>query len=359
MYRCIFVLLAAFLSLVPAFAQIAAAEAPIPTSPYELAKGVTKLLDTPEQRASVMGLIDRARQNGDLHTVGAAPFTVKVSFTAAGNATYTGNGEMEETWVSRRLWSWTAHLAGYSQYRIMNDRVYDDYIGPIPMRVAMLRSILYWPLSLGQQAQLRISAGDWQEKKIMCILVSGGMALADSAPGRRWEESEYCIDTASGLLQTYSPAPGIYVVYDYAKAILFHARSVPRAITVYEGDSPVLQAHVDSLSNATLRGNLFKPTPSMASHESGPFISFPAHISAMSQNSPLSNNGMIQPVIVIAEVSPDGTVTEAEALPTSDPVLSSAALDVARHGSYSFPMRGRKAQTETFINVRFLPAAKN
>jgi hypothetical protein len=97
MYLCIFVLLAVFLSLVPAFAQIAAAEAPIPKSPYELATGITKLLDIPEQRASVMGLIDRARQNGDLHIVGAPPFTLKVSFIASGNATYIGNGEMQET----------------------------------------------------------------------------------------------------------------------------------------------------------------------------------------------------------------------------------------------------------------------
>ena len=64
MYRYIFVLLAVSLCLVPAFSQVGPAEAPIPTSPYELATGVTKLLDTPEQRASVMGLIDRARQNG-------------------------------------------------------------------------------------------------------------------------------------------------------------------------------------------------------------------------------------------------------------------------------------------------------
>ena len=39
--------------------------------------GPVKVLDESDQRASILGLIERARQNGDLHAPGGHPYVLK------------------------------------------------------------------------------------------------------------------------------------------------------------------------------------------------------------------------------------------------------------------------------------------
>src|SRR5271170_5824876 len=114
---------AALLPLWPAHA----APQTVPADPLELATGSITTAQTAEARANLIGLLERARQNNNLHVARGAPFDLRVSFTAAGAASYTGPGTLEEEWASPSQWRWVEQLAGFNQTRILNGRwAYDS-----------------------------------------------------------------------------------------------------------------------------------------------------------------------------------------------------------------------------------------
>jgi hypothetical protein len=203
--------------------------APLPSDPLELATGSSQIADTPERRALALGLLERARQNNAMHTPGGAPFAIKASFDSNGPVGYTGPGELEETWISGKRWRWTAHIGDYFQLRIFHQGLpYDDKSpGPMPLRVQMARAAIFWPVSGNfAAASLRLASAKWDGADVMCILRAEGSDFGDEGTGnqsgRRWEETESCIDPKSGLLRTYSEAPGIYTVFDYGESLRFH-----------------------------------------------------------------------------------------------------------------------------------------
>jgi hypothetical protein len=58
--------------------------------------------------------------------------------------------------------------------------------------------------------------------------------------------------------------------------------------------------------------------------------------------------------MIHAAIGDDGKVQEAEAVQTSDPALSQAALDHILHANYSGGSAGANpVQRDAFINVRF------
>ena len=82
-----------------AFCQAVASDAQGVNDPLEPVTGPAKVLDAPVDRTLVLGLLEQARQNSALHEAGAPPFTPKLSFTASGQSSCTGSGDMEETFV--------------------------------------------------------------------------------------------------------------------------------------------------------------------------------------------------------------------------------------------------------------------
>jgi len=91
----------------------------LPYDPLELATGPTVIPETPEKRALLLNLIERARQNGAMHTPATAPFDIKVSRNSLGKDAHNqGYGELEEVWVNGSTWRWSARLGDYSQFRI-------------------------------------------------------------------------------------------------------------------------------------------------------------------------------------------------------------------------------------------------
>ena len=347
------------LCLVPALClsqQLAIA--PVPADPHELVGGVVKVLDETDERATVLGLVERARQNSDLHAPSGHPFDLKVSFEASGDLAQTGRGQMEEIWLDTWKWRWTASLGSYAQTRVMNGRLYDENPSFMPLRLQMVRGAIFWPIHTGPNELLRMSPGTWNGSPVMCVLSSQPRFQAEKFAGRAWEESEFCIDTKSGLLETYSPAPGLYVVYDYQTAVRFHASLLPRTITFYESGNAVLTIHLDGISDAAqVDPGVLSPTAKMQAQAAGPVIAGGFHWLVPGGVSPVPLNGVIQPVIVHCLVNPQGKVEEAEALQTSDGALSATALSVVKNGSYEPQQRGRALQREVFIDVRFVPAA--
>src|SRR5579871_2082094 len=199
------------------FSQEALQSAPLPFDPLELATGPTAVPETPEKRALLLDLLERARQNNAMHTPGTAPFNLKASFNSVGRGSRDqGYGEVEETWLNGQTWRWSARLGDYSQLRIFYEgAAYDDKPrGHIPLRLQMVRNAIFWPV-VGNFASslIRIATAKWEGTDLACILLSRGGNDPTATVGRRWEESEYCIDPKTGLLRMHSEAPGIYSIY--------------------------------------------------------------------------------------------------------------------------------------------------
>ncbi|HTA24234.1 MAG TPA: hypothetical protein VK763_11915 [Terriglobales bacterium] len=341
--------------------------APLPSDPLELATGPTKVLDTPQLRALVLGLLEQARQNNGMHTAGSAPFDMRVSFTSLGQNRYTGAGDVEETWMSGKVWRWSAHLGDYSIDRIFyKGYAFDEKpAAPMPLRVRMARAAVFWPINGNfAPAYLRVATAKWDGDEVMCILRSRGPSDeeldtaedADSANnlGRKWGEREYCIDPKSGLLRTYSEAPGVYAVYDYNDVTIhFHGRTLARQLSVVEGGSTVLKIHIDSIEDPHVTdANFFTPTAQMLAAGPQEVASGVLHFSQVAPAA--GRTGVIQPIVVIATISHKGKVEEAETPPNSDASLSEAALSLVKHTTYAHASEGVH-QRLVYINVKFVP----
>jgi hypothetical protein len=300
-------------------------------------------------------LLERARQNFTLRTPGSAPYDLKVSFLASGGTQYSGAGEMEELWQNVGRLRWTAHLANYSEARVFQGGMaWDaDPHAYIPLRLHMLRQSLLWPLNqIFTNAQLRTAPAAWNGAQITCVLISFGQAQLTTAPGRLWQEEEFCIDPKSGLLQTYSVAPGLYNMYDYRSAIQFHGRTVPRQLSVVVAGTPVLQAQIDIADLGTVDESLFKP----AEDWTAPAIVIrgPRRMSIAPRTEAAAT---ATPVIVHALLGTDGKVLESEALQTSDSARAQTALDTVSRNQ--FGAAEGPFQREVFIRVPVAAANGN
>ena len=92
-------------------AQTVKQVAPIPGDPLELATGPATIADSPERRSAILNLLERARQNNNLHINGMNPFYLKASFNSGGPAGSSDPGDLEESWLSGAVWRWRNILA--------------------------------------------------------------------------------------------------------------------------------------------------------------------------------------------------------------------------------------------------------
>lgn len=340
-----------------AFGQTERAITPIPAEPLELATGAIGVADTPEKRASALALVERARQNSNLHSPGSQPFELRASLNSTGSLPFEGSGTLEEVWASPGSWQWSERLGSYSQTRIFYrglayDKTPKSYQ---PLRLHMARGAIFWPVNRTfSSSVIRTTSATYNGTAVTCVLVSGGASEPGAAAGRRWQEEEFCIDPRSGLLQTYSIAPGLYYAYDYEGAIQFHGRTLARQISIVENGLIVAQLRLDSLQDlgAVEQGAL---TPQQGMTAPGPIIRSPTRIRRIVRTTPGASSGIAQPVIVHASIDARGRVLEAEALQVSDPALSNAALELVRSADYGASRGNVPSQREMYINVEFLP----
>ena len=338
--KCVLVL---FSTLISAGLGFSAESLPVPTDPHELVTGPVQIASTPAERAAAFGLLERAKQNADMHMPGAAPFNVKVNFNANGSGAFTGPGTISELWFSGRQWRYDQTLAGYSESRVStNGRIAAKGIESLPLRVVMLRSAMFWPVGGNpSNFSVRTAAAQWNARPVTCLLLSG-MTPAPT-PGRLWEETEYCVDNATGLLQIFSRAPGTYVVYGYAGNLEFHGRQVPDQITMYVAGKSVLDGTV-SISDAN-------PADVASIAADAAMVSTPTN--GMNMRFPLLGNPdagtVYKPVIVNVTIDRQGQVAEAEVSAAADPTLASQALDMVKKANFGPSDSWRQA----YINVRF------
>jgi hypothetical protein len=337
--------------------------ASVPADPHELATGPIETPSNPKQISDAFALIERARASMMIYRSGDLAFTSKVTFTSSApdgsSAAATANpvpGEIEDTLLPSGKERWLARLGNYTILRIFDDNVaYDEKSeGPIPLRIQMLNAAIFWPFtSATAQDLIRTTSATWDGKKVICLLLSHNSELPP-ATGRGWNESEYCIDAKSHLLQTYSEAPGVYVVYDYHDAAQFHDRTLPKHVTIFEAGAQVIDAHLDTIEDA----GTVDPRelmPSRTATAPGVLLVAPVHAQAPGI---LAAVTMVQPMIVHASVGDDGAVLEEEPLEGTDPARTQTALDLVKHTRFMQKIQsGKPGQRDMYIEVDFLPNA--
>lgn len=329
---------------------------PPPPDPHEMVTREPRTLTKPSERSAAIDLLARARQNLNMHAF-ATPYALKVSFRTNGDAQNEGEGTMEQV-SDGPHWRWTAELPGSSIIRVGgNGHVYgNNPAEPVPMRVHLLRAALHWPIARNLSGSaIRAANVEYNGKPVECFLLSAG--VPENPAPRSWVEEEYCVDPATGFLQTWSEAPGIYAVYDYTGATDFRGHTLPGQISIFEGGTLAIEARVESFGEAPeLDPALFELTPEMVDAGGSFTLSGPNRFPLRVDPSDGPTSTYFQPVIVHATLdAQDGHVLDAEALQNSDRDLSRSAIEMVK--STSFPASG--FQQEAFINVQFhMPAAQ-
>lgn len=317
--------------------------APVPADPHELVTGTAQFASSPQDRAATMALLERARQNGDLHMVGGSPFSLKTTINVA-SGSQTGTGQVTETWNGRQ-WRYDQTLGSYSETRVsVGGQIFEKHSSFTPMAVQMVRSSLFWPVG-GNPAvnTIRTAQASWNGKPVTAILISGSTDA--TPPGRHWAETEYVVDNNSGLLQIYSRAPGTFAIYGYTQGLQFHGRSMPDHITIFVAGVQTVDAQLvsiadpDSADTATLKAGA-----GMQRTVTGPMnLRFP-----LFAHDP-TNSGVIKPVIVHVTIDDQGDVVESAVSAAADPTLVDQAIAMVKSAKFS------ANRMDAYVAVRFRP----
>ncbi len=317
-----------------------------------------RTLSKPAERSAALDLLERARQNFNLHDI-MTPYSLKVSFSTSGTSQFEGEGTMDEVAnEAQSQWRWVAQMGDSLIIRIGTEgKAYGtDASEPVPLRVQMLRAALHWPVLRSPGADvIRAKDVDRDGKSYRCLLLSMGVP-PNPAP-RSWYDNEYCVDPVTGILQTWSVAPGIFAVYDYTGSAEFHGHVLPREISIFEEGRLTVRAQVQSVEDVKdVDVNLFKPTPEMTDASGSFMLNGPERFPMRVDPSDAPTSTYFQPVIVHAILdAQDGRVLDAEALQTTYADLSRAATDIVRGASFE----ATGFQREVFINVQFhMPAVE-
>ena len=346
-----------------AFGQNALRTPPIPSDPLETVIGPIRVVKARAPRAAALQLLDRARTSYGLHSADRA-YDLKVTFTvnSGGQTEYDGVWEMEDVFDPKQGFRWTAKAsASYAITRISsNGMLYgDDPPSYVPLRLQEARAALFDPIpSSGnvKGALVRTSTATFAGTQLTCLLLSSPGKAATAAPGRRWDETEECIDPQSGLLRVHSQVPGRYYAYDYQNARQLDGHVLPRRVTVTEAGKIVTEISVDSLTELPAADpSLFVPTEEMkAKGRAIALVGSAKNPARLGKRVVPPTGATVQPVCVFGVVTPSGELAEAHSLQPSDP-NSQAAVEAARQMTYpSMPSSPIPQQHFVFVTVEFV-----
>ena len=231
--------------------------------PHEFVTHDPRLLTKSSDRTAAVTLLMATRQKSDLREM-TTPYSLKASFETSGATQLEGKGTYEEMseGSSRR---WTAKLGDYEITRIANGQhAYStSATEPVPLRIQTVRAAMLSPIPQNfDPGTMREATVKRDGKTFSCVLGSG--TVGNYPPPRAWTESEYCVDTATGLLQMWSEAPGVFALYNYEGAKDFHGHVLPREISIYQENQLTVSLHLESPEDLReLDPNLLTPTQEM------------------------------------------------------------------------------------------------
>lgn len=337
------------------------AQPPVPSDPLELVTGDAQPVQDAEQRAAATHLLTRARA---LSNVRAHAYDLKTSFISSGSSE--GSWSLEDTSPGREIYRWTAQGPSYSVISLYSDQlVYSNQpAGAMPLRLAQVRTAIFFVYpAAGPYASLRTAAGSLNGAAVSCVLVSHAPHNKSATGGRRWEESEYCIDPKTGLLLSYSPVPGMYVAYDYASAFHFHDTVIPGKFTITQAGQTVVEARTESVTDpGNLDPALFQPA-GLEKIGTGPLMSHPWRVRTRISSGSGGSNRALQVVVLDGMVTREGQLGEVQVLASSNAALNQAAQEeAARWKNWESPEDTQPGATpqshEVFFTVEFVQAAQ-
>jgi hypothetical protein len=310
---------------------------PLPPDPLELVAGDAQPVQDAQQRIAAIGLLDKARK---LSNVRAQPYALRTSFTASGGLASDGSWTLEDTAPKGGGYRWTAQGPNYSAINLYpesstNGLYGNQPSGILPLRLIQVRSAIFFVYpGVGPQASVRTATGLLNGAHQNCVLIVIGAGKRSFTGGRNWEESEYCFDAQTGLLSQYSPAPGLFVRYDYSSGIRFHDKFIPTAFTISENGKVVADARTIGVTDPPARTDAMFDTagltPLGAGRAMNPGMNFAMPVFAPGQHFPTSNAAAaMQTVTVHGNIAGDGALSEVEILASSDPGLNQAAVNQA------------------------------
>jgi len=304
-------------------------EPPVPSDPLELVTGDAQPVQTPQQRQAATNLLQTARAASNVR---AQPYDLKTTFTAFGSSSSDGNWTLEDTSPSGKIYRWTAQGPGYSSVNLYKDRLLYSNLPPsaIPMRLTQVREAIFYTYQVGGEfMSMRTATGYLNGAEMRCVLTAPAFGGKVFTGGRNWEESEYCVDPNTGLLMLHSPAPGVYIKYDYTNGIHFHGKTIAGAFTISEGGRNVVEARTESVTDpASSSPALFDPT-GMTSIGVGSMMTAASRVRSTIGPRPVNGNPKMDIVVLHGIAAPDGHLGEVEVLATSNPANNQAALDRA------------------------------
>ena len=329
------------------------AQPSVPADPLEVA-GNAAPVEGIAPRAAAIKLLTNAQFQSNVRRV---PYDLKTTFTSA-----QGTWQIEDSSPGRNIYRWSVQGPSYSAVNLFLDRVIysNQSPGGIPLRVAQVHSAIFahWP-AVGPRAAIRMASDTLNGKAVTCVLTSHLLHIQQVTGPRRWEEYESCIDPQSGLLMSYSPVPGLYVVYDYSNALHLEGVTFPGKFTITEAGQTVVEAQITSLTLPTAANpSLYTPTGLNALGVGFP-LTAPWNMQNIDRegrpNAPATTG---QFVVVRGMVSPDGTLSDAEVLATSNSALNQKALDRAAQSHRPPPQDDQNGATpqshEAFFTTLFL-----
>jgi hypothetical protein len=334
-------LVAAVVVLPLAAVQNAPRTAPVPRDPLEIVTGQARVVEAFAKRADVLRLLDHGRESYALRTAGRA-YDLKVTFTvnSHGQTEYDGAWEMEDVFDPKLGHRWTAkNGTSYAITRIStnNGMLYgEETASYVPLRLHEARAALFDAIPAPQNAgrgSIRKADGILNGARVNCVLLSGSRNTLAAAGGRRWDESEECFDSRSGLLQLHSQVPGRYYTYDYSNGPRLGSHVLPRKVTVTEAGKTVTEISVESLTEVPAADpSLFVPTEEMKARGRAITLAGAQKIFRVLGPS-LAPGVVIQAVCVFGVVTPSGQLAEAHSLQPSDP-NSDAAVQAAKQTTF-------------------------
>ena len=234
---------------------------PVPADPLELVTGDAQPVQNADQRQAAVKLLTGAHA---LSNVRAQPHDLKTSFTASGGLPSDGSWLLEDISPGPGIYRWTAQGPNYAGVNLYTDStqglLYGNQPG-VPLRLAQVRAALFFQApAIGPRTSMRTATGSLNGAEQSCVLMGFAFFRQAFTGARNWEESEYCVDSNTGLLTTYSPVSGLYIHYDYANAVKFHGKIIPAGFTIAEAGRTVIEARTESVTEPPdPKSSLFTP----------------------------------------------------------------------------------------------------
>jgi hypothetical protein len=314
-----------------AFCQSGQTLARVPENRLELASSGVRVVEAPEERDALIRLMEKARSYYDFKESRQA-YHLKTSFTvtSGGRTEFDGDWQLDEIYSPSLGDRLTARTGGsvFEQLKTLTANYQDTPGGTFPLRLHEARGHLLGPLESIKNVRhdlIRTVDANLNGAPVTCLLLSDGRRSSEAgAPGRLWQEREECLDPQNGHLLLHSPAPGLYVLYDFSQPVKLESKELPGKMTVVENETTVIEERVESLESlSTADPSQFTPTAKMRSQRPGAAM---AGLEKISLGATRPAAGTVQTVVIFGLLTPEGKVAEAHALQSSDPALVDDAL---------------------------------